>query len=81
MMAPVPFKLEFIYYLGLSLDKEFEIKLDHPHLPRLVIKFGQEMDEKGKDRKKPLCTAITESILHQKLPNNFRTRPHLCRLK
>jgi hypothetical protein len=60
MMAPVHFKLEFIYYLGLSLDKEFEIKLDHPHLPRLVIKFGQEMDDKGKDRKKPLCTAITE---------------------
>jgi hypothetical protein len=25
-----------------------------------VIKFGQVMDEKAKDRKEPLCTAITE---------------------
>jgi hypothetical protein len=59
------FKLKLI--LRLDLDKEFEMRLEEPALPGLVLKFSRVSEEKDKRYGNSLCTVLTEASVPKKI--------------
>ncbi|MGH8523037.1 MAG: hypothetical protein ACREXX_21520 [Gammaproteobacteria bacterium] len=59
------FKLKLI--LRFDLDKQFEMRLEEPALPGLVLKFSRVSEQKDKRYGGFLCTALTEAAAPTKI--------------
>jgi hypothetical protein len=59
------FKVELI--LRLSLDKQFEMRLEEPALPDLILKFRPVSEQKDKRYGNFLCTVLTEALVPTKI--------------